>query len=554
MKRYIVSYSHSGKTFTHIDGTDSDNDIISTSETKSPNRLTFSVTPHKPVTLKRVALEIPYRFEKEDKLFLNGYQSWTDSREYDISEKMNGIKFIPDALVTKYAFDGYGDYNFADYSGKKGFLHGFGYAYIRNGDCISIIGSLSEANGFTVIYFDTKRNMITIEKDCDGLEISGEYKAFDLCTSKGTYECVFDTYFSMMKVSPLTTKRLKGYTSWYNHYQNINEKIICDNINAVADSELDADVFQIDDGYQTAVGDWLCVDRTKFPSGMKNTADMIKSKGMLAGIWLAPFSCEKTSEIYRHHKDWLIKNADGEPVKAGSNWSGFYALDIYNADAREYIKNTFDTVLNDWGFDLVKLDFLYSACIMPRKDKTRGEIMCDAMDLLRECVKDKLILGCGVPLLPAFGKVDYCRIGTDISLDWNDKPYMRLTHRERVTTKKSLLNTAFRRHLDKRAFMNDPDVFLLRDDNISLSQEQKELVCMINCIFGGVIFTSDNVSGYTDEKKAFLEKCLSLTGAHIDDASLCRNILSIEFTKDNKQYFLSYDIRNGKIIKSNIQR
>ncbi len=36
--------------------------------------------------------------------------------------------------------------------------------------------------------------------------------------------------------------------------------------------------------------------------------------------------------------------------------------------------------------------------------------------IVRECCGDKLILGCGVPLMPAFGKVDYCRIGSDISL------------------------------------------------------------------------------------------------------------------------------------------
>ncbi len=30
----------------------------------------------------------------------------------------------------------------------------------------------------------------------------------------------------------------------------------------------------------------------------------------------------------------------------------------------------------------------------------------------------KIILGCGVPLMPAFGKVDFCRIGADVDLEW----------------------------------------------------------------------------------------------------------------------------------------
>ena len=74
--------------------------------------------------------------------------------------------------------------------------------------------------------------------------------------------------------------------------------------------------------------------------------------------------------------------------------------------------------------------------------------MAEAMDFLRECAGNALILACGVPLASAFGKVDYCRIGCDVSLDWNDKPHMRLMHRERISTRNSILNTVFRRQLD----------------------------------------------------------------------------------------------------------
>ena len=111
---------------------------------------------------------------------------------------------------------------------------------------------------------------------------------------------------------------------------------------------------------------------------------------------------------------------------------------------------------------MVKLDFLYAACILPIHNKTRGEIMCDAMDLIRECCGDKLVLGCGVPLMPAFGKVDFCRIGADAGLDWRRHLYI---NREAVSTCHTVNNSIFRRHLDGRAFMNDPDVFLLRESN-----------------------------------------------------------------------------------------
>lgn len=71
-----------------------------------------------------------------------------------------------------------------------------------------------------------------------------------------------------------------------------------------------------------------------------------------------------------------------------------------------------------------------------------------AMKLLRQWCGDKLILGCGVPLMPCFGVVDYCRIGCDVSLSWDDKWFMRLLHRERISTRQSIDNTVFRRQLN----------------------------------------------------------------------------------------------------------
>lgn len=151
----------------------------------------------------------------------------------------------------------------------------------------------------------------------------------------------------------------------------------------------DIDIFQIDDGYQSATGDWLSIDNKKFPNGMKSVADKIHSTGMLAGLWLAPFGAKFTSKTATQHHDWLIRKKNGHPVTCGINWGGFYALDIEVPEVKNYIKHFFDVILNDWGFDLVKLDFLYAAAIIPNHGKSRGQLMCEAMDFLRECVGEK---------------------------------------------------------------------------------------------------------------------------------------------------------------------
>ena len=271
------------------------------------------------------------------------------------------------------------------------------------------------------------------------------------------------------------------------------------------------------------MGDWLSTDAVKFPEGMKTTADSIKEAGMIPGIWLAPFVCEEKSAVCKEHPDWIVRDKKGEKVRGGSNWSGFYALDIYNEEVREYLRQVFDVIVNVWGYKLLKLDFLYAACIVPREDKTRGRIMADGMGLLRELSGDALILGCGVPTASAFGTVDYCRIGTDVSLDWDDK---------RPSTKNSILNSVFRRQLSGRAFINDPDVFLLRDSNTSMTAEQKRTLAAVNALCGGVLFTSDNFAEYGQWQKDMLSLISRLRGSKVLCADIDGRELVITAEKD----------------------
>ncbi len=223
-------------------------------------------------------------------------------------------------------------------------------------------------------------------------------------------------------------------------------------------------------------------------------------------------------------------------------------MDIENPEAREYIRHVFDVVLNDWGYDLVKLDFLYAAAIVPNHGKTRGQLMCEAMDFLRECVGDKLILGCGVPLFPAFGKVDYCRIGADMGLSWK---CVTFTHRENVSTINTLGNSIFRRHLDGRAFRNDPDVFLLRENNMQCSFEQRKIISTVNKLFGSVLFTSDNVGDYNQLQMQTLLKTFSKDDIQILKAEFLSNdrrVIGIQYLENGEPNQFRFDLQHGKIL------
>ncbi len=466
------------------------------SSQKDFTRVRVSLRPEGSITLHELTLQVHFPFQNDDAVFCNGYQSWTDSREFSVNERLLPLRGIM-RLIKMHR---YGDIHFYPYSGKPGEFHSHTYTYIRRGDACTFVGSLSESEGYTIFQYRTGDNALSIIKDCDGLEIDRQAMLIDLFIATGNDVQVAERYFNTAnlktRVSPTT-----GWTSWYNYYTNISQDIILSNAKALCEKNVPIDIVQIDDGYQTAVGDWLSI-KPEFPDGMKHVAKEIHRCGYEAGLWLAPFICEKKSKLFEQKKHWLVKDEKGEPIVAGWNpgWSGnFYALDIYHDQARTYIEDVFSTVLHDWGYDMVKLDFLYAAAIVPRKGKSRGKIMHDAMELLRRCVRGKKILGCGVPLGSAFGLVEYCRIGGDVALKWEDKLLKFMRYRERVDTKHSLTSTIGRRHLNGRAFYNDPDVFILRAENNSLSPEEQDTLFMLNNIFGGLVFTSDNVANYSNE-------------------------------------------------------
>lgn len=513
----------------------------------------LTLIPSRPITLISASLEFWHEYEKNEKFFVNGYQSWTTSGEMSSEDIYRGT--TPLAGVTKYTKDmaiTSGDYAFTRYETRPGFFHSFTYTYLRRGDEFELFGSLSERNGYTVFYSDMEKHIFSVEKDVEGLTISEPYEMFDIVRVVGGYDEVFDKYFAAMSLpAKKRVDRLTGYTSWYNYFQKIDENIILRDLKGLSRARESVNIFQIDDGYEPFVGDWLDYNGRDFPNGMKTIADAVHREGYLAGIWLAPFNVQRgKSRILKEHPDWLIRNPDGKPQLGCVAWGGAYTLDIYNSEVREHLKKVFDTVLNDWGYDMVKLDFLYSQCRTPRNNKTRGTIMCEAMDFLRECVGDKLILGCGVPLGPAFGVVDACRISCDVDLSYGGKFYNSMSiNNELPSAQNAINNSMFRRHLNGRAFLNDPDVFFLRDHNLTFTWEQKLLLAKINNLFGRVLFVSDDAGEYSEAELEVLKETFRESDAKILDVKCvgarADGNYEIKFIENGEEKLLYFNLFTG---------
>ncbi len=514
-----------------------------------------TLAPNVKMKLIEFSISAIKKFDENELFFANGYQSWTTSREFGRDDTLDGISKLAGLTEkTKALSEISGDYSFAQY-GKKGVFHSYTYTYFRVGDRVELFGSCDERYGYTVFSVSYETNRFTIAKDVDGLETDDEIILLDITCFNGGYNEVFDKYFGSMNLRKPKVDHLSGYTSWYNYFQKINEEIILRDLDGLDRAKNSVSIFQVDDGYESKVGDWLVPDYRKFPNGMKPIADAIHAKGYLAGIWIAPFSAQRSSVIAKDHPDWLIKdNATGKPLLGCVGWGGAYTLDIYNGEVREYIRNFFNVILNDWGFDMVKLDFLYSEAMQPRNGKSRGQIMCEAMDFLRECVgEEKLILGCGVPLGPSFGVVDACRISCDVDLKYLPKYYNKMgINLELPSAQNAITNSVFRRHLNGRVFCNDPDVFFLREKNLTFTKEQKLLLAKINNLCGDVLFVSDNAGDYSDEDIELLKKFFKKNECLITSAGfISENEIQVCYTEGEKKKTLEFNLATGK---SNVEK
>ena len=544
---YKLNFSY--KTGKELKTTEISNDDVSFDLRQTENGLTLSVIPKKEISDISFYLEREYEYPQDSRFFANGFQSWTDTKEFAKNELMADEGIVGKGLFGKSPFgmNLVGNYTFVEQSKECGVFHSNSFAYVRNEKNIDFFGSLNDRTGYTIIYADMNKNTLRFSKDVEGITISEPYELLDLYFDNGGYDEVFDRYFAKMNVKPLTDKKIKGYTSWYNYYQKINEKIILRDLDAISEKTDKVNTFQIDDGYQTAVGDWLSINKTKFPNGMKPIVEKIHAKGWQAGLWLAPFGAQKGSKLASEHSDWLVKGKNGKPIMVGANWGGFYAIDIDNTDARAYIKNVFDTVLNDWGFDLVKLDFLYATAVVPLHNKTRGQLAYESIDFLRECVGNKQILGCGVQQMPCFGKVEYMRIGADMDLGWKHKFFRNLTHREDVSTPNAIHNSVYRRCLNNRAFLCDPDVFLLRRSNIKFTFKQQKVLAKFIKLFGSVLFMSDNVDEYDDEQMAVFNDTLADDDMQIVAINETNNKLFIDYTQNGEPHTLGFCVTDGNV-------
>ncbi|MBR2327126.1 MAG: alpha-galactosidase [Clostridia bacterium] len=259
-----------------------------------------------------------------------------------------------------------------------------------------------------------------------------------------------------------------GWCSFYYYYSFEDEKEIIGAAEMLKKSAIANDVKYIlyDDGWENREkgpmhnwGDWECVPE-RCPSGMKGMVDKIHALGYKTGLWLAPFTVSKNSNLFKEHPDWALTTEETITLGAAD-----YGLDLSNPEVTEFIRNTFERVFNEWGYDYIKIDFIGMALFEGKhhsREKTLAAYYHDTLKMIKEIAGDRHVLTCGPAIFQTVGATDSIRIGPDVGNRWVIPTDWADQIGGNCSIKPCINNTVRRSWMHNRLFHIDPDCMMAR--------------------------------------------------------------------------------------------
>lgn len=296
-----------------------------------------------------------------------------------------------------------------------------------------------------------------------------------------------------------------GWWSWTAYYFGLTEGPALTNAEFLAQHLRDFGYtfFHIDEGYQYARGDYTTPVATKYPHGIRNLERKVQGMGLTPAIWTAPFEVSERSSIFANHKDWLVQNAQGQPIHAGwvteppdthKKLDQLYVLDSTNPGAQQYLHETYSTLTKDWGIRYIKLDFMDDSAIEGyyyRPHTTALEAQRIGLQVIREAVGDHVLLDKdGSVMLNPVGLVDTGRISCDTGHSFQ-------------ASRDAAPGIAARYYMNRNFYISDPDAFSVSRESSAaqgdhggpktLTLEEAQVAIALAAVSGGMFEIGDDL-------------------------------------------------------------
>jgi hypothetical protein len=255
-----------------------------------------------------------------------------------------------------------------------------------------------------------------------------------------------------------------GWNSWDYYASSVGLDDLRENLAALQrDAFLAARMkfIVIDMGWEHMPGEWE--PNHRFPGGLRATVDAITACNFVPGIWTAPTIVQNPTRTAQRNPDMLLKDDFGDPIHS-EHFSNAHVLDPTHPLGEAFLRELY-TRLYRHGFRLFKVDYAYE--FSAKHNYFRREFGCydvwrHLFRIIRECVGDSHIIGCGLPAECGAGLVDSNRIGVDIHNHWS--------HVEWVC---DFLQFAYWQH--GRIAINDPDFLIVRGRDTSIETQTNML-------------------------------------------------------------------------------
>ena len=369
-------------------------------------------------------------------------------------------------------------------------------------------------------------------------------------TAGKDYHSQLDNYGAAIRElhhSRISADNMLGWWSWTAYYTKITEGAALTNAQWLAQhlKDLGYDYFHFDMGYGYARGEYTTPNASQFPGGMWDLTHRICRLGLKVGIWTAPFDVAERAWIYEHHKDWLLHNAHGDPISIGTaeevEGERLFVLDITHPDAQEYLRQTYRTLVREWGVRYIKLDFMDNTAIegyYHRPNTTALEAQRLGLEIIRQAVGEDVRLDKdGSPMLNPVGLVDEGRTSQD-------------TGHSFLRSKEAEPGIAARYYMHRNFFISDPDAFtvsrqLIEERTIQapLTLNDARVSIALSAVSGGMFEIGDDLPtlGNDPDRVALVKNPDLLAMAKLGRAALPLDLLTYVDKDEQPSVFLLHE-------------
>ena len=290
-----------------------------------------------------------------------------------------------------------------------------------------------------------------------------------------------------------------------------------DNLDVIAKSVPALKYVQIDDGYQSAMGDWLDTGAA-FGGNVRTVLSQIRRRGFEPAIWVAPFVAEEKSNAVpaasRTGSSRTPTARRCDPIASLSADGGAGRGTRSTArtrTCRPTSSRVFRTMREEWGCTYFKLDANFWGAMHggrfhdPRA--TRIEAYRRGMQAVLRGAGDSFILGCNHPIWPS--------TRPDPRIPQLERHQAHLGSRSR----RPAARTCSRNWQNGRLWWNDPDAIVLASD---LTDAECQFHATVIYASGGMVLSGDDLTKLPPARAAMLKKLLPPTGvaAAFEDGSL----------------------------------